>query len=223
MISTSTDLSLAIRFAGTGELPDRAAATGETVQKSTQSDTRSRIVETAEHLIRRFGHTKTKVSDIARALSMSPANIYRYFPSKDAINDAVCRRILDEEFAVASAIAHSDASAQDRLCALLLALARVNMVRRTADEQMHEVLATAARGNWSIVIDYRERLETILTTIVSDGIESGEFAERDAQRASRCVLLAMMRYLHPPLVVECDGLSQTKLEDMINFCLAALR
>lgn len=223
MISASTDLDIAVRLAGTGDQPDRAAATAETEQKAMQSDTRSRIIETAEQLIRRFGHQKTKVSDIARALSMSPANIYRYFPSKDAINDAVCRHILDEEFAVASAIAHSDASAQDRLRALLLALARVNMVRCMTDEQLHEVLAIAARGNWSIVIDYGERLEAILTKIVSDGIERGEFAEKDAQRASRCVLLAMMRYLHPPLVVEFDRLGETKLEDMINFCLSALR
>jgi DNA-binding NarL/FixJ family response regulator len=44
--------------------------------------------ETAERLFRQFGYQKTTVADIAAALGMSPANIYRFFASKAAIKDA---------------------------------------------------------------------------------------------------------------------------------------
>ena len=51
--------------------------------------TRAAIVEAAERLFRTLGYQKTTVADIARALRMSPANVYRFFPSKAAINEAI--------------------------------------------------------------------------------------------------------------------------------------
>src|SRR5260370_11087600 len=59
-------------------------------------EARERILDAAEALFRRIGYSKTTVADIAGALSMSRAHIYRFFPSKGAINDALCRRMLGE-------------------------------------------------------------------------------------------------------------------------------
>jgi len=59
-------------------------------------DTRARIVETADTLFRRLGFAKTAVADIAAELGMSPANVYRFFPSKTAIVQAICQRCLSE-------------------------------------------------------------------------------------------------------------------------------
>src|SRR5215208_7195024 len=55
-------------------------------------DVRARIVETAEALFRDIGYQKTTVADIAKALRMSPANVYRFFDSKKSINEAVAER-----------------------------------------------------------------------------------------------------------------------------------
>ena len=57
-------------------------------------DTRARIIETAEALFRRLGFAKTTVADIAAELGMSPANVYRFFPSKNAIVEAICQLCL---------------------------------------------------------------------------------------------------------------------------------
>jgi AcrR family transcriptional regulator len=64
--------------------------------KTKSDDTRARIIETAEALFRRVGFAKTAVADIAGELGMSPANIYRFFPSKNAIVQAICQRCLAE-------------------------------------------------------------------------------------------------------------------------------
>ena len=58
--------------------------------KTKPDDTRARIIETAEALFRRLGFAKTAVADIAGELGMSPANVYRFFPSKNAIVEAIC-------------------------------------------------------------------------------------------------------------------------------------
>ena len=63
--------------------------------KTKPEDTRARIMETAETLFRRLGYAKTAVADIASELRMSPANVYRFFPSKTAIVQAICQRCLE--------------------------------------------------------------------------------------------------------------------------------
>src|SRR5207237_1887166 len=74
-------------------------------------DTRARIMEAAEALFRRLGFAKTAVADIAAELGMSPANVYRFFPSKNAIVQAICQRCLSEVEEKAWAVARSKAPA----------------------------------------------------------------------------------------------------------------
>jgi AcrR family transcriptional regulator len=78
-------------------------------------DTRARIMETAEALFRRVGFAKTAVADIAAALSMSPANVYRFFPSKNAIVEAICKRCLAEVESNAWAVARAKGPAGERI------------------------------------------------------------------------------------------------------------
>ena len=62
----------------------------------------------ADELVRHFGLAKTTVADIAAALGMSPANIYKSFPSKDAIIEAVAEQTLaDLKRTIEAAIASS--------------------------------------------------------------------------------------------------------------------
>src|ERR1700746_1912383 len=82
--------------------------------KTKPDDTRARIMDTAEALFRRLGFAKTAVADIAAELKMSPANVYRFFPSKNAIVEAICQRCLRELEDRAWAVARSPGSAAAR-------------------------------------------------------------------------------------------------------------
>src|SRR5688572_33247024 len=83
--------------------------------RTKSDDTRARIIETADALFRRLGFAKTTVADIAGELGMSPANVYRFFPSKNAIVEAICRKCLSEVDEKAWAIARSRGPAGARL------------------------------------------------------------------------------------------------------------
>src|SRR6266851_7155714 len=83
-------------------------------------DTRARIMEAAEALFRRLGYAKTAVADIAAELGMSPANVYRFFPSKNAIIEAICQRCLGELEERAWAAARARGSAAERIERLVL-------------------------------------------------------------------------------------------------------
>jgi AcrR family transcriptional regulator len=59
-----------------------------------ETDVRERILVTAERLFREIGYQKTTVADIAKALRMSPANVYRF--DSEVINTGVARRLMSE-------------------------------------------------------------------------------------------------------------------------------
>ncbi|EJW10727.1 Transcriptional regulator, TetR family [Rhodovulum sp. PH10] len=188
-----------------------------------ETDTRSRIVATAERLYRQVGYQKTTVADIARTLGMSPANVYRFFRSKDEINEAVGRKLLAEVISAAEAVAASDAPASTRLRNLLTALERLNAERFTVEQKLHDLVAIAISERWDMVTEYVDRMDGILAGIVADGMAAGEFRKGDPLTAARCVHVATMRYTHPRLMVECADFPDPPLDLMLDFCIAALR
>ena len=58
------------------------------------TDSRVKILTEAERLFRHYGYSKTTMADIADGCDMSAANLYRFFPSKLALVEAICSRII---------------------------------------------------------------------------------------------------------------------------------
>jgi AcrR family transcriptional regulator len=71
------------------------------IVRRTSEETRQCILVAAWDLFRQIGFRKTTIADIAGALGMSSANIYRFFASKDALTEAICEKRVHEVVAVA--------------------------------------------------------------------------------------------------------------------------
>lgn len=71
--------------------------------------TPERILETTEEVLRRFGPTKATVVDVARALGVSHGSVYRHFPSKAALREAVTDRWLAKSVVMLEEIASAPA------------------------------------------------------------------------------------------------------------------
>src|SRR5438270_624499 len=108
--------------------------------KAKPDDTRARIIETAETLFRRLGFAKTAVADIAADLGMSPANVYRFFASKNAIVEAICQRCLSELDAKAWAVARSRGSAANRLEKLFLEVLDYHRDNLITEKRVHDMV-----------------------------------------------------------------------------------
>ena len=106
--------------------------------KTKPDDTRARIMETAEALFRRLGFAKTAVADIAAELDMSPANVYRFFASKNAIVEAICRRCLSEVEEKAWAVARSKAPAAERMERLILEILAYHKENLVTEQRVNE-------------------------------------------------------------------------------------
>ena len=91
--------------------------------------TPERILEVTEDVLRRFGLAKATVVDVARALDVSHGSVYRHFPSKASLREAVAKRWLDRVSAPLEEIAESSGPAPAAAGTLA-----ADAVRRQAEE-----------------------------------------------------------------------------------------
>lgn len=196
------------------------------IRTVTDSDeTRARILEVAEEHFRRIGYHKTSMADIASELGMSPANVYRFFPSRDAINESICGRVLNEVTDIASAIARANAPAKVKLDRLLTAVHRHNKTKLVEEKHMHDLIVVAMQETWAIIEAHAERMVAIFEAVIREGIEAGEFEVEDAAQAARAVKIAFTPFCHPTLIehgVRHDEDTEADLRNQIRFILKAL-
>jgi AcrR family transcriptional regulator len=188
-----------------------------------ENETRCRIIATAERLFREIGYQKTTVADIARNLSMSAGNVYRFFTSKAEINEAVGRQLMGEVEDAARAISEDAGPAADRLRRMIQTVERMNAERYVSDFKLHEMVSVALTENWAIVQEHILRMDGYFAKIIADGIDAGEFHKQDPMMAARTVHTATVRFCHPRLMVECCQMTEPTLDRMVDFCLRALR
>jgi AcrR family transcriptional regulator len=170
-------------------------------------DTRARIIETAEALFRQIGFAKTAVADIAAKLGMSPANIYRFFPSKNAIVQAICQRCLSEVENRAWAVARSKLPAAQRLERLILEILTYHKENLVTEQRVYDMVLAAIEHSWDTIHAHKDVMRNVTELILRDGIEAGEFEPVDPRETAELIMMSVVCFTHPVLVAQCmqDG------------------
>ena len=192
------------------------------ISEHIEPDTRERILVVAERLFREIGYQKTTVADIAKVLRMSPANIYRFFDSKKAINEGVARRLMGGVEEAAQAIVTRRESAATRLRELITTVHRMNCERYVGDSKLHEMVEIAMEESWEVCLPHMQRITETIAAVIADGAASGEFEAPDVPLAAMCICTSMMRFFHPQLIAQCADKPGPSLDQMIDFVLAGL-
>jgi AcrR family transcriptional regulator len=193
--------------------------------KTRPDDTRERIMETAETLFRRLGFSKTAVADIAAELRMSPANIYRFFPSKTAIVQAMCQRCLSELEEKVWAVARSRGPASQRLEKLELELLAYHKENLLEEQKVSEVVQFAMEENWAAIRAHKEVIRNAIELILRDGIEADEFEKVDPRETSMLIMKAHVGYCHPMLLAQGlqeGGDLEAEARSLIRFLLRSI-
>ncbi|MEZ5787352.1 MAG: TetR family transcriptional regulator [Xanthobacteraceae bacterium] len=170
--------------------------------KHTPEDTRARIMDTAEALFRQLGYAKTAVADIAAELGMSPANIYRFFSSKNAIVEAICRRCLGELDENAWAVARARTPAAARLERLVLEILRYHLENFTTEKRVHDIVLVAIEDNWDAIQAHKEVIRNVIELILRDGVDAGEFTPMDAHETSKLMMRSLIAFMHPLVIAQ---------------------
>ena len=196
----------------------------EITHDTARQETVERILETAERLFRHYGYNKTTVADIARDLGMSPANVYRFFASKEQIHQAIAGRMLAASLEPNRAIAALPLPAAERLSRCILEQHKLAVETMLDQSKVHEMVIVAIERDWHVIDKYIDQLHLIYTGVIEEGIRAGEFAEQDAAVAARCFGATSATLCHPQLVAQClmkDN--RATPEQLVDFAIKALR
>ena len=164
--------------------------------------TRDRILATAEDVVRRFGPAKATVVDVARALGVSHAAVYRHVASKAELRDLVVGRWVDAVMGPLRAIAAAPGPAPERLRQLFDALIAVKRRRATEDPELFAAYRTLAADARSASAVHLDELVALAATVIRAGVDEGTFRPVDPAGAARAVLFATSRFHHPAHAAE---------------------
>jgi AcrR family transcriptional regulator len=160
--------------------------------------TKETILDAAEQVLRRYGPDKTSVVDVAKALQVSHGTLYRHFPSKAALREAVTERWLLRITEHLQEIAdQSDGSATDRLRLWLDTLIRVKRTYVNDEPEMFAMYMTVTLEAVDMITAHVNKLIDQIARIIEEGITSYEFKSGQSEVIAKAVFMATSRFHHP--------------------------
>lgn len=160
--------------------------------------TSERILEAARKHFAHYGYPKTTMADIASESGMSPGNIYRFFPGKLDIAEAIMRedetaRLADLEKIVSG----TAASARQKLSAFFFAELRTTYKKFDAEPHALEIarIISERRPEFGFIRVKAER--EMIANMLAEGTKNGEFNVSDPDYSAEMIHSAMLKFRFP--------------------------
>jgi AcrR family transcriptional regulator len=181
--------------------------------------TPERILEVTEDVLRRYGLAKATVVDVARALDVSHGSVYRHFPSKASLREAVAKRWLERVSTPLAKIAEGAEPAPVKLDRWLRELFTAKQKRYLEDPEMFATYLTLAREACKTVKGHKACLTDQLEVILADGVKQGAFEIDDTKITATAMFDAATRFHHP---AHSDEWNDPQLPARIDALIALL-
>ena len=188
-----------------------------------EHERREQIIAAANEHFRHYGYNKTTVADLAKAIGLSTAYIYKFFDSKKAIGEAACGLCLGAIASGVQSIADERRPASERLRRVFLELARRGAALFFQDRKMHDIVAAALTEKWQSNETHDATLLAVIRRIVQDGREAGEFERKTPlDETSRAILLTLEPIKNPLLLEQRLDTLDEDAAAMANLVLRSL-
>jgi TetR/AcrR family transcriptional regulator, repressor of the ameABC operon len=174
-------------------------------------------------LFRQRGYVAVSIADIATALGMSPANIFKHFHAKAALVDAIAERHLGK---VAERFGSFDDSLppKEQLLRFVLRLLDSHLQDIQDNPYIFEMVLTTVQAKFEAGNRYRAKIEAKLEHIIRQGMATGGYKCSDPQRAARTVADVLASVLHPVLIARDDKDTLVhRADEIVSFVDTALQ
>ena len=155
-----------------------------------QTDRRTEILDAAERCFAHAGFHRASMQDICSEASMSPGNLYRYFPSKDALIAGICERNRAEAVASFAMVDQAPEFFEG-----LAGLARHHLVDRSDGEvRLCAEIMTESRRNPDIAKLYQgieNDIKDRIAAMLRNAAERGEIRSDIDVDAAASVLMVL--------------------------------
>lgn len=150
---------------------------------------RNEILDAAEALFLTKGYDKTTINDILRAIGIAKGTFYYYFTSKEAVLDAMVKRVVDAGVETARSIANDPAiTVHKKFLLIMLAQKPNTAVKQQLIEELHEASnAQMHQKSLSLTVQH---LTPVLQGVVEQGIREGLFRTLYPRQSIELLLVA---------------------------------
>jgi AcrR family transcriptional regulator len=161
---------------------------------------RCQIIEAAKKRFSHFGYAKTTMAEVATDCSMSPGNLYRFFPGKLDIAEAIATDDYSRHLEHLRTLAVAPGrNARERLHDLLFEELRRTYNKLESDPRAYEMATVISRerptfANWMLANERR-----ILVDLLDEAERRGEFVTEDRELTAEMIQSATMKFRYPQL------------------------
>ncbi len=178
--------------------------------------TREQLLECAEQMVRERGPVSITVTDIASACGMSQSNVYRFFPSKEALFEAFAERWFEELNAIMEEVVESDLAPREKLYQFFARRLAVKQARYAEDPDYFDSCMSLGEEHRDVVMSYVDLADHYMATILSEAIGAGEFSGMTIDRMMNLVNMMLAPFCDPVLMIRYRNATTENLRIVID-------
>jgi AcrR family transcriptional regulator len=186
---------------------------------STAQDTDLRILDLAAEHVRRFGASRLTIVSVAKEAGMSHGNVYRYFPSKEALFDAVTEQWLKPVEAACRTVADAPDPAFDKLERIIVSVHRSYRDKLEGDPEIFDLFCKSFEEGRATVRRHRTRLQSEIQRVLEEGTSGGMFDVEDQRRALALVFDAVYRFMSPIAIRLDKDVPRARMDSRCDRCV----
>ena len=162
---------------------------------------KQQILDAAMGRFGHYGYNKTTMVEIADAVDMSAANLYRYFKNKQEIAAACCERYTNERIDLLRAvIRQSNLSAEKRLRFYIKTSLNHCFELFSEENRIGELIAHITSEEPDLIHKKIELQKSLLLEILAFGNQSGEFDIDDMISTTEGLYASMLVFEVPMFI-----------------------
>src|ERR1700761_2694444 len=156
---------------------------------------REQIVQAAKKRFSHFGYAKTTMAEVATDCCMSPGNLYRFFPGKLDIAEAIATEDYSKHLEHLKKLAVApNKNARERLHDLLFEELRRTYHKLEKDPRALDMARTISQERPSFANWMLENERKILVELMEEAERRGEFSIADKEFTAEMVQSATMKF-----------------------------
>ncbi len=175
------------------------------------------LLDSVEKIVQQRGATDISMTELATEAGMSPANVYRFFESKEAVMEAVAEDWFTDKVAIMEDVVERDISAPEKMHAFFAERFNKMSEHLAEDPELFASYLELGRQYFEVIKGYVDLGDHYLSLIVAQAMEEGYF---DGLSIDRCVSLInqmVQPYCNPDvLLFQSQNLSEEKLRQIIQ-------
>ncbi len=187
------------------------ASAKDGIKDGVKTETRGQIMEAAKRRFSHFGYGKTTMAEVAADCAMSPGNLYRFFPGKLDIAEAIALEGENARREEMERLAAEPRGARARLFDFFFRELRMTYRKLEEDPRTAEITRLVARERPTFSESILAAERALIARILYDGHSTGEFFIEKPKHTAEMIQSATLKFRFPQLW-SAEPLSQLEWE-----------